>query len=236
MKDLIEIIVKGLADYVPVLAAIVATPRQSIRKFLGEGDEALSRALAFCGLTLAIGLVLQGPLAESDQDFTTYAGSLLALRIFAVVSFAGFVVMFFRLFGGKGDYLSTLCAGLYIISPIYLFLVITNLIMLGVMTRYDPEIATIWRSGLPLTEAQIEAFVELAPSLAIGFLVLQLLQIFISTVWFLRCWGVYREIHGVSRFRSALVYLLTTGLWYLYWIGTLLVLKGLNGGRLPPIG
>jgi hypothetical protein len=87
-----------------------------------------------------------------------------------------------------------------------------------------------------LSEDQLQVFVHGAPALAIGFLFLMLLQLLISVAWFLRCWGVYREIHAVSRFRSALVYLLTTALWYLYWISTLFVLKGLNGGLLPPIG
>jgi hypothetical protein len=235
MKDLLELIVKGLVGYVPVLASIVVSPRQSIQKLLAAEDEVLNKALAFCGLTLAIGFALQAPLAQSEDSFTTYAGSLAALRIVAVLTFAGFVMFFFRLVGGKGDYQSTLCACLYITSPIYLFLVITNLIMLGIITSYDLEIAEIWRSGLPLTESQLQTFTHSAPALAAGFLLLLLLQVLISVVWFLRCWGVYREIHGVSRLRSALVYLLTTGLWYLYWTGTLLILRGLNKGLLPPI-
>jgi hypothetical protein len=192
--------------------------------------------LSFCGLTLAIGFVLQAPLAQSEQDFTSYAGSMLVLRIIAIVTFAGFVVLFFRLVGGKGDYQSTLCAGLYITSPIYLFLVVTNLIRLGILTRYDPEFAAIWRSGQPIGEEQLQAFVQGALPLAIAASLLVLLQLLISIVWFWRCWGIYREIHAVSRFRSALVYLLTTALWYLYWISTLLILRGLNGGLLPPLG
>jgi hypothetical protein len=236
MKDLIEIILKGLAAYLPVLVSIVATPRQSIRKLINDEPEVLNRALSFCGLTLAIGFALQAPLAQSEQSFTTFAGSLLALRIIAVVTFAGFIVMFFRLVGGKGDYQSTLCACLYITSPVYLFLVVTSLIMLGIITHYDPGVAATWRSGQPLSEEQLQAFVHGAPTLAIGFLFLMLLQLLISIAWFMRCWGVYREIHAVSRLRSVLVYLLTIALWYLYWVSTLLVLKGLNGGLLPPIG
>lgn len=236
MKDLIETILKGLVAYVPALVSIVATPRQTIRKLITDEPEVLNRALSFCGLTLALGFVLQAPLAHSEQDFTAYAGSLLVLRIIAVLTFAGFVVLLFRLVGGKGDYQSTLCACLYITSPVYLFLIVTNLIMLGVISQYDPEFAATWQAGKPFDEAQLHTFVQAAPSLAIGFLFLLLLQLSISVIWFMRCWGIYREIHGVSRLRSALVYLVTTALWYLYWIGTLLVLKGLNGGVLPPIG
>ena len=77
MKDLIETILKGLVAYLPVLVSIVATPRESIRKLIRDEPDALHRALSFCGLTLAIGFVLQAPLAQSEQDFTSYAGSML---------------------------------------------------------------------------------------------------------------------------------------------------------------
>jgi len=110
MKDLIDTILKGLAACLPVLVSIVATPRQSIGKLIAGEADALNRSLSFFALTLAIGFALQAPLAHSEQDFTTYAGSLLALRIVALVTFAGLILLFYRLVGGKGDYQSTLCA------------------------------------------------------------------------------------------------------------------------------
>jgi hypothetical protein len=235
MKDLLEIILKGLAGYLPVLVSIVATPKHSILKLLATAPNRLQNALIFCGFTIAIGFAFQAPLLQTDQDFLTIAGSMLALKVIAILTFAGFIVAIFRLIGGKGDYETTLCAGLYIISPVYLFLVVTNVIIIGIISSHDPEMALTWRSGQGLSEEQIQDFINLAPPLAISVLLLLLLQLLISIIWFLICWGIYRTIHQVSRIRSIVVYLITTALWYVYWVSTLLIMKGLHGGVLSPL-
>ena len=235
MRDLIEIILKNLAGYVPVLVSIVTTPKHSILKLIIREPDKLNKALVFCGLTIAIGFMLQAPLLKMDQDFVTIAGSMLALKIIAILTFAGLIVMIFRLVGGEGDYETTLCAGLYIISPVYLLLVVTNMISLGILSTYNPEMAIMWRSGQGLSAEQIQEFINLALPLAVGFLFLQLFQLLIAIIWFLICWGIYRTIHQVSRARSTLVYLIATVLWYVYWVATILIMKGLHGGVLSPL-
>ena len=236
MKDLIEIILKSLAGYVPVLVSVVTRPKTSILKLITDKADKLNKALIFCGITIAIGFVFQAPLLHKGQDFVTVAGSMLALKIFAILTFTGVVVLVFRLLGGKGDYETTLCACLYIISPVYLFLIVTHVISLGVIASYDPELATIWRSSQSLNAEQIREFLSLAPLTAIGFLLLWVFRLLISIIWFLICWGTYRTIHQVSLARSILVYLITTVTWYVYWVTTVLIMKGLHGGVLSPIG
>ena len=87
----------------------------------------------------------------------TIAGSMLALKIFAILTFAGVILLAFKLVGGKGDYECTLCAGLIIFSPVYLFLFVTHVISIGIISTHDPELAIIWRSGQSLKAEQIQA-------------------------------------------------------------------------------
>ncbi len=236
MKELVGFILKGLAGYVPVLVSVVTTPKRSILKLITHESDKLNKALIFCGISIAIGFAFQAPLLQPGQDFVTVAGSMLALKIFAILTFAGVILLLFRLVGGKGDYETTLCACLYIISPVYLFLIVTHVISIGIISTHDPELAIIWRSTLSLKAEQIQEFVSLAPLTAIGFLLLWLFQLLISIIWFLICWGAYRTIHQVSWARSALAYLITTVMWYAYWMVTVLIMKGLHGGALSPIG
>lgn len=69
MKDLIEIILKGLAGYVPVLVSVVSTPKRSILKLIIDESDKLNKALIFCGITIAIGFAFQAPLLLVGQDF-----------------------------------------------------------------------------------------------------------------------------------------------------------------------
>jgi len=236
MKDLIEIILKGIAGYLPVLVSVVSTPKRSVLKLIIDEPDRLNKALIFCGITIAIGFAFQAPLLTAGQDFMTVAGSMLAIKIFALLTFAGLILLVFRIVGGKGDYETTLCACLYIVSPVYLFLIVTSVISIGIISTHDPEMASIWRSGQVLTLEQIQEFVSSAPLKTIGLLFLRLSQFLISFIWFLICWGTYRTINQVSWARSTLAYLITTVIWYAYWWLTVLIMKGLHGGVLSPLG
>lgn len=236
MKDLIEIILKGLAQFVPVMAAVVASPKKNILAQLQAQTDRLNRAMTFCGIAIAIGFAFQAPLVPADRDFVTIAGSLLAFKIISILTFVGFITLGFRWLGGRGSYESTLCAYLYIISPVYLFLVVTHSINIGVLTSYDQQLADIWRSGQLLSETQINDFFNQAPLKAASVTLLWLVQIVFSFVWFLICWGVYRSLHQVSRIRSAMVFLVTTAIWYVYTFLSIIIMKGLHGGILSPIG
>lgn len=236
MKELVEIILKNLVGYLPVLVSVVGTPKRSILKLITTEPDKLNKALTFFGISITIGFLFQAPLLKTGQDFLTIGGSMLALKILAMLTFAGVILLGFKLVGGKGDFETTLCAGLYIVSPIYLFLIVTHVIGIGILSNHDPDLAAIWRSGQSLTPAQIQTLISLAPLSAISLILLQLFQFIISIIWFLICWGTYRIIHQVSKARSALVYLIATFMWYVYWALTLLIMKGLHDGMLSPIG
>ncbi len=236
MKDLIEFILTGLTRYVPLLVSIIATPKRTISKLITSEADNLSNAMFFAGITIALAFVFQSPLLPDGKDIVTVAGSLLVLKIIAYLTFAGLMLLAFRLVGGKGNYITTLCACLYITSPVYLLQVFTHVVCLGLVSTHDPELATIWNLHLSLNEHQIQELFRLSPGVAIAFTVTLLLQNLIIIIWFLICWGVYRNIHQVSLIKSVCVYLITTVLWYSYWWLTVLAMKGLHGGALSPIG
>lgn len=235
MKYLVEIILKNLTGYVPVLVSIIATPKRTILKLVTNETDKLNKALFFVGITIAIGFAFQAPLLYIGQDFLTVTGSMLAFKILAILAFSGVILMTFRLVRGKGNYETTLCAYLYLISPLYLLLVVLYVISIGIISTHDPDLALSWRSGQALSEEQIQELISAAPLMVISFTFLWLFQLLSPIIWFGICWGVFRKIHQVSLVRSTLAFLITIVIWFVFLVLNTLIMKGLYGGAIPSI-
>ena len=138
--------------------------------------------------------------------------------------------------GGQGDYITTLAAYLYVISPLYLALILLNVLTLGILTGYDPELAHAWRFGpVGEVEQEIAQLTESAPDTAFAVSIAWLLQTLLLYLWFAVCWGTFRELHGLSKARSFFAYLLAGSLFYLALWGSWYVIRGLYGSGQPEI-
>lgn len=234
MKDLIEIILKNLVGYIPVLASVVSTPKRSILKLIADENDKLSKALIFVGITLAIGFAFQAPFLRKEQDFTTIVGSMIAFKIFAMLTFPGFILLVFRMFGGKGNYENTLCAYLYLCCPLYLFCLVLDVTIFGIISAHDPELAYAWRY-VGISNQQIQEIINVSTLTGLSYLLLTLILVLSQFIWLVICWGIFRNIHQVSRFRSTIAFLITAVAWWEFGKLCLLIIKGLHGGKVPPI-
>lgn len=235
MTDLFALLLRSLRGYVPVLLALLHRPKTTILARLYDRPDPLGDAMAFFGITLGLNLALQAPMLAPEDAFPTVAGSLLVAKTMTMLVFNGAVALLFRLLGGRGGLVATFCASLYIVSPAYLFIVFTTLLGLGIVAGIDPDLARALKSGtasLPEVHAILTGD---APGAAALLGLTSLLQFFGLVAWFLTCWGAYRAIHGVSRWRSALTYLAA---WAIYYgavrLGVTIQL-GLHDGAPPPI-
>ena len=235
MKDLVEFLSKNLAGYLPVLISVIAAPNRSVSKLIADGQDRLNRALLFGGITIAIGFAFQAPLLHKDQNFATIAGSILAFKIVAILIFSWAILLAFRLMGGKGSYETTLCAYLYVVSPLYLLWILLNVVNIGILSTYDPALAMSWRSGQFLTADQIKEFTSTTPLRAASFMLLVIIQTFCTPAWFAIYWGTFRGIHQVSLFRATLAFLISVVVCYAFFVLSVLMLQGLHSGGLPSI-
>ena len=111
--------------------------------------------------------------------------------------------------GGKGDYESTLAAYLYVISPLYLFILILSLTSMGLVMGWDPALAASLRNlNSGMNQDQVAAFARQAPAAAIGVSVVLLAAFLAPFVWFGICWSAFRRIHRLSAARSGVAYVL----------------------------
>jgi hypothetical protein len=233
VKDLTDVVFKNLATYLPVLGRVVSAPKRSVATLI-EGDDRLEKALVFGCITAALGFILQAPLLRVGEDFVVLTGSMFVIKLLSILAFSGAVFAAFRMFGGKGHYLTTLCAYLYVVSPLYLFFTIVDLAMLGLLSS-NPDMTESWNAGWVLTQAHIDTLVRETPGRAATLALLGWVLILSTPIWFGICWGAFRAIHGVSLPRSIVAFLTAGILCWAIFATSVWIMRGLHGGVLPSI-
>ena len=238
MKEVAERVFAQLPHYVPDLAALVGHPKRTIAAKSSGAPDDLQRATVFVGITVGIGFLLQAPTLPPETDFMMAAAAMAAFKVIAILLFSGIVWGAYRLFGGRGDYLRTLTAYIYMVSPLYLVLVVLSLIAQGLVRAYDPELGLLVR-GNPFHFLQhpeaLAAFETEAPALANAMTAVNAVSNFATLVWFITCLGAFRSIHAVTRRRSGVAAALIVIAWWPYAAAILFLAIGMFGRMAPPL-
>jgi hypothetical protein len=238
VKDLLEHILKLLPGYLPDLASLVTRPKTAILRWIGEAAGDLTRPLTFVGVSVAIGFLLQLPQLGKEDVFTTLVASMSVFKVLALVMFAAIIQLVFRMAGGHASFAATFSAYLYIVSPLYIAGVILEIARLGILRAYDPAIAVAERLDPGRLVADTErwrTFHAAAPGFAFAYVLLSLATIFVVLSWFIACWGAFRQLHGIARWRSALAGIVTLGAGVIFFSGLQYILLGMFGTRVPAL-
>jgi hypothetical protein len=238
VKDLLERILKLLPGYLPDLASLVTRPKTSILRWVSEAAGDLTRPLTFVGVSVAIGFLLQLPQLGKEDTFTTLVASMAVFKVLALVMFAAIIQLVFRIVRGHASFAATFSAYLYIVSPLYIAGVILEIARLGILRVYDPAIAVAVRVDPDYLLANAErwrTFQAAAPSLAIVYFLLSLAWIFAVLGWFVACWGAFRHLHSIGRWRSALAGVVTLVAGVIFFSGLQYIVLGMFGSRTPPL-
>ncbi len=238
MKDLAERVLTRLPAYLPDLAAMVAHPKRTIIARSSGADDDLRNALIFVALTVGLGFLLQAPTLPAEIDFIETAAAMAAFKVVAILLFSAIVHGLFRLLRGGATYLRTLTAYIYMVSPLYLALVVLSLIGQGLLRAYDPELGLEARRN-PLYFVEnpeaFTAFQDQEPLLAGAVTAVNTVGNLATLVWFIVCLGAFRAIHDVSRRRSALAGFLIILAWWPYAFIILFLAIGMFGRMAPPL-
>ncbi|HKA42795.1 MAG TPA: toll/interleukin-1 receptor domain-containing protein [Burkholderiales bacterium] len=227
-----------LSSYLPDLISLVTGPKSAIVRWTGSQKSDLRRALLFVTVSVAIGFLLQLPRLGKEHDFATLVASMTVFKVLALVSFAGIIHLLFRMVGGRARFAETFAAYLYIVSPLYLVLVIMEIAALGVLSAYDPALGTAAQlnPGQVITDAErMRTFAAAAPGLATAYALLTYGVIAVILGWFVACWGALRDLHAVARWRSALAGIATLVSGAIFFSGLNYVLLGMFGTYAPPL-
>jgi Yip1 domain len=238
VNELLERALKQLPSYLPDLASHVTGPKTAILGWVEEAKGNLTRPLIFVAVSVAIGFLLQLPQLGKENDFATLVASMSVFKVLALVLFAAIIHLVFLAVGGRASFAATFSAYLYIVSPLYIVLVILETALLGVLRAYDPAAGAAARLDPNHLFADLErwqTFATAAPSLALAYNVLNYALIIVFFGWPVACWGALRQLHAVGRWRSALAGIATLATAVIFFSGMKYILLGMFGMYVPPL-
>lgn len=189
-------------------------------------------------MSVAIGFLLQLPQLGKEHDFATLVASMAMFKVLALMLFAAIIHLVFLAVGGRTSFAATFSAYLYIVSPLYIVLVILETATLGVLRAYDPVVAAAARldpNHLFADSERWRTFATAAPGLVLAYGLLNFAIIIVVLGWFVACWGALRQVHAVARWRSALAGLASLAAAVIFFSGMNYVLLGMFGTYVPPL-
>lgn len=238
MKDLLERVLKQLPSYLPDLFALLARPKASMLRWVEEATGDLTRPLVFVAMTVAIGFLIQIPQLGKEHDFMSLTAGITGFKLVSMVVIAAIIHGLFVAAGGRAGYPQTLSIYFYLACPLYLAMVLIDTASLGAVRALDPELAALLRRrpDVLLVETQrARDFAAAQPGAALGYQLITSLALVVTIGWFVACWGAFRQVHGVSRLRSAIVgsvaVVLCSGAVY----AMTFVMFGMFGAGMPPL-
>ncbi|MEL6792290.1 MAG: hypothetical protein AAFP78_02470 [Pseudomonadota bacterium] len=226
MKDIFEFIAKRALDYIHYFPRIVAHPQRNVLTLV-ERENALSHAVVFFLVTTAIGLVLQTPFIAEDRDLVTFAAVISVYKVVELAALALALTLVFKLLRGAGSYEKILSATLYIISPVYLAIVVWLIFIGGLLTGYAPELAAEWRRTGELSQGSYNAIAEIDLGVAIVMFFTSFVGPLIVFIWLIASWPIYSRLNGFGRWRTIASFILGLLVTWLVATISLVVLKGL---------
>ena len=238
MKEILERILKQLPSFLPDLGKLLTGPKRAIVPWVEEAKGDLARPLVFVGVAIGIGFVLQLPLLGKEHDFMGTAASMALFKLVALLAFATIIHLLFRVVGGRAPFSSTFAAFLYLASPLYMALLLLDIASQGVVRAFDPTLVATARID-PLYfvshPERAREFAAAAPGLALTYTLLTNAKLIVMVGWFIACWGAFRQLHGVKRWRSSVAGVASALAYALYTQALVFVLLGMFGVLVPPL-
>lgn len=238
MKDLLERVLKQLPSYLPDLVVLVTGPKTAIMGWVREASGDLTRPLIFVSVSVAIGFLIQLPQLSKEADFASLVASMAVFKVIALMLVAAIIHLLFRVAGGQASFAATFSAYLYIVSPLYLAMVILDTAGIGILHDYSPAVSAAARlepNYIFAESARLREFTNAAPELAVAYQLLNIVAIIAFGGWYIACWGAFRQLHAVTRWRSTLVCLLAIAASGLSLYSLKYVLLGMFRTGIPPL-
>lgn len=206
MRDLIEKILNYLPKYFTNFGSLFVKPKQFIGLRNTMSDDSFREALLFLGISSVLVVIMTAPLLPPGKDLWTHLGSNAVVYLLAVLLSALSLRLAWRIVGGKATVQSFFVTFAYFFGMVLVILTLFMLISQGVFKVFEPE----------LYKEIIEAKINQQPtpdvsesSIPLVTLGINVVGMIIITVWSIVAWGAYRELNGVSKWRSILALIVT---------------------------
>lgn len=238
LKELLEIISKIIPNYLLEFVSVIVSPKISIVSWVEEEKGNISRPVIFVAISVCIGYLVQYP-RVGKTEFSTIAIGLSVFKLIALMVVAAIIHLVFKILRGSAKFSETFSVYLYIVSPLYLALVVISTAMIGILRAYSPDVgkeAQLEPLKIFFDDVAMQTFQSAEPNLAYAYIVLSCIYILAFFIWFVICWGAFRKVHRVSFGCSALAAAMTLPSIWLYILPSLTyVLRGILDMPISPL-
>jgi hypothetical protein len=199
MKDLVQLILKYLPQYLLTLGSLLARPKRFIADKDPTTDDAFVDSLLFLGVSLVLTVLVAAPLRSPEVDLWKRLAAISTYTLITVSLGAIAMRLGWLLVGGKASTRSTFTVTGYFFGVVLVITSIADVVNMSIIKVLDPELfGSITKANLKhrsILESSIppDKIAILTPFFVIfAFIVM----------WSFVTWGAYREINRVGRFRS----------------------------------
>ena len=199
MQELLEKILAYLPQYLSDFGSLVSGPKRFIAQENPDAEDSFTKSLIFVGVTLALITVMTTPLRPPEKDLWNFLGATAALSLLAVSLIAADLRVAWRLVGGKATVRSFFITYAYFFGMMSVLFVFFVLLSNGVFKVFAPDLYA------RVIEAKLKKQPTPNPSGSsvpmVSFLILVVGNL-LMFVWWLAAWGAFRELNGLSKWRS----------------------------------
>ncbi len=199
MKELIEKILAYLPQYLTNFGSLFVGPKRFIGQRNTAAEDSFGESLLFLGISLILVIIMTAPLLPPGKDLWTYVGANAVIYLLTVSLSAIALRLAWRVVGGKTTIRSFFVTYAYFFGVLIVIYTLFILLGEGVFKVFEPELyAKVIQAKLNKQEIPD---VSGSTVFWVSFGILIMGWVFLS-VWGLVAWGAYRELNGLSKWRS----------------------------------
>jgi len=203
MYKIFEQVLRYIPAYLEDLFTLLRAPKTFIAsKNQDDLQNNFIKVLIFLGITLTLILFLKASTIESGNFISLYV-SLLIKMLLIVVLFSMAIKLAWYLVGGRAKLKPFIITYGYITGVWLVFYITFNMIGDGVVEVFSDD--KLSRSDIYkgiIKKSHFEKWY-------IFLISIEVIGSFISLVWYLLCWGAYRQLNNLSKLKSFIAYILS---------------------------
>jgi hypothetical protein len=199
MKELIEKILAYLPKYLTDFGSLISGPKRFMAQKNTKAEETFVQALVFLGISLVLVVIMTAPLLPPGKDIWTYLGTIAVGLLLGVSLYAVALRVAWRLVGGNAPIRSYFVTYAHFSGVIVIVSTVFLLLGEGVFKVLEPDLyrqvieANLNNQPMPNVEDSYVPLISLLINAA---------GLFLASIWGLVAWGAYRQLNGLSKWRS----------------------------------
>jgi hypothetical protein len=199
MKELIEKILAYLPRYLTNFGSLFVGPKRFIGQRNTAAEDTFGESLLFLGISLVLVVIMTAPLLPPGKDLWTYVGAQAVTYLLAVSLAALALRLAWRIVGGKATIRSFFVTYAYFFGVIIVIYTLFLLLAEGVFKVLDPDLYAEVIEAKLNKQARPDLSGSTIPMISFG---IQLVGFVLLSGWGFVAWGAYRELNGLSKWRS----------------------------------